>query len=254
MALRIERQFRGPQQSANGGYACGVAAAGLPQPVEVTLHAPPPLERELLVERSGTEVRLHDAGELVVAARSVSDLPPVPVGPSYDDAQRAAAEFDEATYATSHPYPGCFTCGPHRLEGDGLRIFPGALEPGVCAWPWTPDVAFADEGGLLPDRLVWAALDCPSGQAWLTAETDLGAIVLGRMTARIDAPVPVGEPVVVAGWTDGADGRKRHAGAGIWTPAGELLAASYTTWFVLTEEQRVAFGAASASPEGDVIG
>lgn len=243
--VTIDRQFRGPEQSANGGYACGAVAADLPHPVEVTLFAPPALERDLHVTRSGSNVAVHDDGDLVAAARSVGDLPQPIAAPSYDDALRAASEFDEENYAAGHPYPGCFTCGPHRHAGDGLRIFPGALRAGACIWPWTADEAFADGAGLLPERLVWAALDCPAGLAWLTAEPDLGAIVLGRMTARIEAAVPVGEPLVVAGWTDHAEGRKRGAGSGIWARGGQLLAASYTTWFVLTEEQRVAFGAAA---------
>ena len=47
-AVMIPRRFNGPPDSGNGGYSCGVVAALLDAPaVEVTLRAPPPLEREL---------------------------------------------------------------------------------------------------------------------------------------------------------------------------------------------------------------
>ena len=50
MAIVIDRRFRGPAESGNGGYACGVFARG--EEAEVTLRLPPPLEtRSRMVAR-----------------------------------------------------------------------------------------------------------------------------------------------------------------------------------------------------------
>ena len=44
MELTIDRRYRGPLTSANGGYACGRLAAYVDaHEVEVTLRLPPPL-------------------------------------------------------------------------------------------------------------------------------------------------------------------------------------------------------------------
>ena len=243
-AISILRRFCGPPGSANGGYACAVAADGLPQPVEVTLHAPPPLETEMCLERTNHEARLVADGRLVASARSVGEQPPVPSPLTYEEALRAAAGFDEAGYADRHPYPGCFTCGPAREAGDGLRIFPAATSrPGTVAWPWTPDASVAGADGAVPLPMVWAALDCPSGLTSFAVDAAPDPMVLGRMTASIHRPVPAGHRLVVAGWSGAADGRKRYAGSGLWTDDGELLASSRTTWLVLTPEQLQAFAA-----------
>src|SRR4051812_33728415 len=44
---RIGTRFRGPPESANGGYCAGILADALAGAVEVTLRRPPPLEQEL---------------------------------------------------------------------------------------------------------------------------------------------------------------------------------------------------------------
>src|SRR5215211_3620871 len=65
--VTIGRRYRGPLNSANGGYASGRLAAFVDAPVvEVTLRLPPPLERPLPVVRDGDRVLLLD-GDAVVA-------------------------------------------------------------------------------------------------------------------------------------------------------------------------------------------
>ena len=74
------RRYRGPLQSANGGYAAGRLAAFVDGPAEVTLRLPPPLDRPLAVAADDGRVLLLD-GEAVVAeargaARRSSSRPP----------------------------------------------------------------------------------------------------------------------------------------------------------------------------------
>ena len=55
--IQIGRQFRGPPNSGNGGYVCGVLAKGLDGPVTAMLRAPPPLDVDLHLDvRDGATV------------------------------------------------------------------------------------------------------------------------------------------------------------------------------------------------------
>ena len=77
----IDRRFRGPSQSGNGGYSCGVLAEHVPGTVEVTLRAPPPLDRPLRVERDEAGASMFDGDTLVAIARPATldlDVPPPP--------------------------------------------------------------------------------------------------------------------------------------------------------------------------------
>ena len=125
-----------------------------------------------------------------------------------------------------HIFPHCFVCGPKRDEGDGLRIFPGWVDGRkVVAAPWTPDRSLAGEDGALRREFVWASLDCPG--AW--ART-VRAMVLGRLAARLLAPVRPGERCVVVGWRLGEDGRKLYAGTALYGEDGDLRAFARATW------------------------
>jgi hypothetical protein len=245
-AITIPRRLCGPPDSGNGGYTCGVTAAALKGgPVEVTLTAPPPLERQLAIEHEGGEARLVDGDQVIAIARRADAGADVPAGSpeplSFDDAAAAAAIFDVDEYRRTHEYPTCFTCGPDRTPGDGLRIFAAPTNrPDRVVWPWTPDPLLFDGRADLEAPLVWAALDCPSGLAAMAQEPDT-AMVLGRMAAVIHRSPRPEEPLVVSGWTEAADGRRRPARSAIHTTEGEVVAASRSTWIVLTDAQRAAF-------------
>lgn len=218
MTLTIPARYNGPRTSANGGYTCGVVAALLGEPAEVTLRLPPPLDRPLRVERAGGRVEVYDGDALVAeAARAEVDVdPPASVTPA--EAEHAAAGYDGFR---EHAFPTCFVCGPERAEGDGLRIFPGRVEGReLVAAPWTLRESRPE--------LVWAALDCPG--AFACGYDGRGELVLGRLAARIERLPAAGEPCIVVGWPLGEDGRKRYAGTAVFTDGGELLARARATW------------------------
>lgn len=244
-SVTIPRQFCGPPASGNGGYSCGVLAREFGHnPAEVSLLAPPPLDRPLTCVGDVAQMRLLD-GDVVVAVAARADEPDAGPVVSVEEAAKAAEEFDAGEYAAGHAYPTCFACGPGRAEGDGLRLWPGRTStPGVVTWPWTPHPATSDGTGIVDTAIVWAALDCPSGHAWFDLDPELTPIVLGRLRAVIHRRPAVAESVVVVGWTKEASGRKRVAGSSIRDGGGELLAAGEATWVVLTGEQRAAFEAA----------
>ena len=60
--------FCGPPDSGDGGYVCGVLAAYLSEPAEVTLRRPPPLGIPLTVTREASSARLEHDGALVAEA------------------------------------------------------------------------------------------------------------------------------------------------------------------------------------------
>jgi hypothetical protein len=226
----IDRRFRGPPDSANGGYACGLMARRMEGAVEVTLRAPPPLEEELQVasDEAGLSLRAG-ATVLAEARRSELDLK-VPDSVSVGEAAEASQRYRALG---EHPYPGCFGCGPDRDAGDGLRLFPGPIdERGIAACTWTPHESLADERGLVRPEVAWVALDCPTGWGG-DLYGERRPSMLGRLTGEIMSPLAAGSPVIVVAWPIGAEGRKWEGGTALFTEAGELKALSRGLWIEL---------------------
>jgi hypothetical protein len=227
----IDRRFRGPPESANGGYACGVVASLVGGPAEVTLRSPPPLDRPLDVERHAGGVRVLAGGQLVAEGAPASVAIEVPPAPTYAEAVDAASKY---AWRETHPYPMCFVCGPARGAGDGLCIFPGPVEGRpIAAAPFVADRSLAGADGLVRPEIVWSALDCPSWFGFHALHPFDGLVLLGRLAGRIDARPRVGDRCISIGWFLGRDGRKIHCGSALYAESGELLAAGKATWIVL---------------------
>ena len=105
----IAPRFSGPPNMANGGYASGLIARSIGEPVAVRLHKPVPLETplELVSTERGWETHAH-GGCVASARRSELSLPVPSDLPSYDES---------CTHAAARPansnlrYHGCFVCG-----------------------------------------------------------------------------------------------------------------------------------------------
>lgn len=238
--LIIPARFRGPARSGNGGYTAGslaglVQAAAAVPTVEVTLRQPPPLDVAMSVATADAVTVLSHDGAPVAEAREVEvDLVTVE-----EVAQDVAAEA-MAHYPglRSHPFPGCFACGPEREEGDGLQIFPGPV-PGVdetVASLWVPHASLAESGDVLDgvERVglgtTWAALDCVGG--W-SEDLEGRPMVLGRITARVDALPVVGEPHVVVGQRRGEDGRKSFTASTLYDSDHRVVATAQHVWIAV---------------------
>jgi hypothetical protein len=223
----IDRRFRGPPRSANGGYSCGIIARHLDGAVAVRLSAPPPLDTALRLESSPDEARLFHGDALVGTARR-ADLPlDPPTAPSYAEAEQASHGY---VGFSGHPFPTCFVCGPERASGDGLRIFAGPVaERELVAAPWTPDPSLTDDRGTIGTEFIWSALDCSSAFAVLPDSREV-TIVLGELVARVSGTVTAGERYVVVGWRIGIEGRKRFAGSAVYTAQGDPIAVARATW------------------------
>jgi hypothetical protein len=227
--ITIARRFRGPPDSANGGYACGLLAKQLSGAARVRLHLPPPLEQPLSITRTDADQVRMLGGEKVVAEGVSAEIAnQVPATVSVDVARKAAQNF---RWASRHPFPGCFVCGPERHAGDGLCIFPGRVpDRELVAAAWIPDVSVCDATGHVRPEVLWAALDCPSWFGVLEFESKVDFALLGQLTARILRRPLLNEPCVVLGWSRGRDGRKLYGGAALYTSSGELLGSSDAVW------------------------
>lgn len=217
-------RFNGPPFSANGGYACGLIAGAIPGDLmEVTLRRPPPLDTPLVIEPIGERYELHDAAGEVVAVAVPTDqtVEPVPAILDVPDDASPALPPDR------HPFRTCFTCGPDRAPGDGLRIFAKRIAgQHSLADRWVPDDSFGEQ---IPPEIVWAALDCPGG--WAAFDRIPGGVaVLGRMATQIERVPEVGEPCVVVAASNWKDGRKIDAHSSLYSADGELLAAARAIW------------------------
>jgi hypothetical protein len=231
----IERRFRGPPESANGGYAAGLLARLVPGAAEVTLHRPPPLGAEIVLRsRPDGGVELLDGAALVAVAVPAELKIEMPAPVSVPDARAATASFPGIA---NHPFPGCFVCGPERDPADGLCIQPGPV-PGrdVAAAVWTPHASLANDGAHVATEYVWAALDCPSWFGTMVrGDRPPGVYVLGRLTGEVMRYPRVDRPCVCVGWEIAREGRKLHTGSAIFAEDGTPLAASRAVWIRLKE-------------------
>ena len=219
MELVIDRHFRGPTESANGGYTCGVLASLLHGPAEVTLRLPPPLERALEVDWQDDRQRieLRDGDSLVAEATAAEVDVDAPGAIPFDEA--AAAELPKGD--TESAFPECFVCGWAR--DDGLGIYAGPVpDRELVAATWTPSAEH------VAPEFVWAALDCPGAYAVHGGER--GMPVLGRLAARVEHLPHPGEPCVVLAWPLGEDGRKLYAGTAVYGDDERLLGVARATW------------------------
>jgi hypothetical protein len=216
MEVVIGRKFRGPTQSANGGYTCGLLASFLHGPAEVTLRLPPPLERPLEVTTDGA-VELRDGDALVAEAAHAQLELDLPDPISFEEA--AAAALPEGDKESA--FPECFVCGWKRE--DGLRIYAGPVHAReLVAATWVP------REGAISSEFVWAALDCPG--AYAVEFGQRGNLVLGRLTARVEHLPHPGERCVVMAWPLGEEGRKLYAGTALFGEDGRVLGSARATW------------------------
>ena len=182
-----------------------------------------------------TEQRLRFGGvvlaDAVVAELTEDVVAPVPY--------ELAAEV-MSTYAgfDQHPFPGCFACGTDRPPPDGLGLRPGRVpgRPDCVATTWVPDASLGSEAsgdGSALVEVVWAALDCPGG--W-SADLAGRPMVLGRMTAAVDALPRAGDPCVVVGQWLGAERRKTYTASTMYDVDGRVLGRAQATWIALSAE------------------
>jgi acyl-coenzyme A thioesterase PaaI-like protein len=224
--LTVPERFRGPVGVANGGWIAGTMAdvlSGGRSAVEVTLHAPTPLETELRLEHVANTASLHDGERLLVEAIPVAEDLTAPEFVPFNEAVSAEAGF---AGWRGHAFPECFACGL-REPGDGLRVFPGPVEGrDLVAAGWRVPFTVAGEDGV-PTSVMGAVLDCVTG--WAHFQPGESAL-LGRLAVQVHRQVFAGGAYSVVARATGREGRKLFGESAVYEVDGTLVAAARATW------------------------
>ncbi len=228
----IERRFRGPPESGNGGYTCGRVAQCIEGDARVRLHIPPPLETQLTVQETADGIAVL-AGATTVATASKHRLAlDVPVLP---DMQAIRAGSSRFRGFENHFFPSCFVCGTGRDEDGGLCIYAGAIEDTeLVGAVWEPAADLTAADGLIAEEFIWSALDCPGGYAFDARPGHF--ILLGEFQVQIDQRPRAGEVLPLLAWERESDGRKHHVGTALYNTAGDCLARGLATWIEVKGE------------------
>jgi len=218
--LTVPRRFNGPPSSGNGGWSAGALAdPALGRASTVLLRQPPPLDVAMPVTVDDVWTTASHQDQPALRARAATE-PLTAVAPVDLETARVAQQGYRGT--DSHPFATCFACGPARE--DGLRIFPGPVDggpEGLVAATWTPSEVSVP--------ITWASLDCVGGRS---SDLDERPLVLGTITARLDALPEIGVEHVVVGEMRGVDGRKTFTAASLY--AGDrLVGTAEHVWFAI---------------------
>jgi hypothetical protein len=240
--MTIAHRFRGPPNSGNGGYVCGMLARHISSAAEVVLRAPPPLETDLdvvEVEPGRWELR-RGAATIAIGRATTLDMKRLETA-TY--AEAVEAEKRTPVKPHQHLLPMCFVCGPDRAPSDGMRLFAGPLarqDAVVFAVPWRPYPSLAAADGLVASEFVWSALDCPTGYVCQfdreTRSFNHLPILLGTLSARIEGRPRPGERCVVTSWQTGREGRRLFSEAALYGEEENLLAFGRAVWIVVDRQ------------------
>jgi hypothetical protein len=233
----FDERFRGPFPLIQGGYVSGTMATYLESDTaEVTMRGPAPVGRRLILD-TGTPHRvfLYEGDELLSEARPAELDLDLPKSITIDEARKASLR-----HVTEMPYPDCFGCGSARSEDDGLHLRAGPVEDrSLVAIDWVPRAAAvgAREDREVPEPVIWAGVECVVIRAMqyggLLAPEEL--VLLGRMTAKVQARPAVGQPYFFMAWPLGREGRKITLGGTLHDEAGGVLVLSQLVFITLKE-------------------
>ena len=213
MQVTIAERFNGPPGVGNGGYVCGLIAAGARvAAVQVSLFLPAPLGIPLTLQRTlpGPVRLLHHEAVVAEGHAFTGELEGAAVAVARGGGRSLGA------LRRRPPVPDLFRVRP-ATRGRPADLPRPAGDRLACTWrPPDADPVY-----------VWAALDCPSGFACMPP----GSLsVLASMTARIHAPARVGEEHVISAWKISSEGRKHRGGSAIHDAGGRLVAVAEALW------------------------
>lgn len=223
--------MNGPPASGHGGACSGLFAdAAGRRNARVRLHAPIPLGTTLSTQVAGNVTTITD-GTTTIA--TVHDLDgPLNVG-QFGRVSKADVEAAEARFLDHHDgvhmAPTCFACGNARTDGRGLNLRPAQIpDTGLGVSTWRPEL-----DGPVPNWLVWAALDCPSGFPALAAVERDEAVVTGELSVETRQQLRGNGDYQILGRRTGRNGRVFTTEAAIVDERGHACAVAVATWIVV---------------------
>lgn len=227
--ITIYPRFRGPIDSANGGYVGGLLAKNLvgdqPIAVKVKLKSPPPIN-QIMTINTDDDNNVLKWNKKIIATAEITELAlEVPVSPGIEVAKQARQYYQQPQYEELHE---CFVCGPKRQQGDGLCIFPAPFDQSnTVIDSWVPDASLDDGNGRVAHEFLWAGLDCPGFYAH--RRSDMLAL-LGEMSAKILHYPRIGQMLISLGWQIRVEGRKYYSGTALFDAGSNLMALASQVW------------------------
>jgi len=229
--ITIDPTFNGPANSGHGGVSGG-RFAGLvdSKAASVRFERPIPLDEPMEATRVGDTAWVVGHGGPVASVQALSN--PLRIA---DVGRLAKAEVEraEATWldcrAGDHIAPTCFACGHQRVDSSGLNLRPGPVETSsLFATAWTPGWS-----GDVPDWMVWAALDCPSGIPAMATVGLEQAVVTAQLSVEIrDRVRGDGDYQLVSRRLSG-QGRKHTTEAALIDERGRAVAVATALWITV---------------------
>lgn len=229
--ITIPGTTTGPPTSGHGGACAGIFADASGQTdARVRFHAPIPLETALTVGAEGAMSVVTDGATTIATIHELDG--PLSVGQfgRVSDADVAAAEARFLDHHDGvHMAPTCFACGNARSDALGLGLRPAAIpETALGVATWRPEL-----DGLVPNWLVWAALDCPSGFPALARVERDEAVVTGELSVETRRALRGDGDYQILGRCTGREGRVFTTEAAIVDEAGIACAVAVATWIAV---------------------
>ncbi|MCP3935168.1 MAG: hypothetical protein GY708_07325 [Actinomycetia bacterium] len=229
--ITIESSFNGPDGLGHGGTSAGRFAQLVnSRAASVRLHEPVPLDAPMS-SATDPEKSVISWGERTIA--TVKPLArPLDVGQfgRLDPSEVVRAErgwLDQRL--GEHMAPSCFACGHERGDHLGLGLRPGSVDgSALYACSWRPQI-----DGDVPDWLVWAALDCPSGIPALNRVDHDEAVVTGQLSVEIRNAVSGAGDYQLVSRRCGVEGRKHSTEAALIDERGVSIAVAKALWFTV---------------------
>ncbi len=227
--LIVSETFQGIDGIAHGGYLAGMISEDRPEVMQVTLRRPPPLNRPLFVEDGAGQASLVDRDGQTIMEAAPGDLTAnLPSITAEEVNGEPNPRFER------HPYPHCFVCGTEHPNGFNLR-FSTPDEHGHTLATWIPSGRLIPEIETVPDRFVWAVIDCLS--AWSFSDhwddSDWWPAVTGQIAVEIRRPVLRDETHVLVAHPTGREGKRIYVEAAIHDAEGDLCARGESTWITV---------------------
>lgn len=229
--ITIDGVYNGPARTGHGGVSGGRFAAVVnSRAATVRFLAPIPLDEPLGATRQGDVAHVVGAAGPVASVRALGG--PLRTGhfgrvSAGDVATARAAWLDSR--GGDHIAPTCFACGPDRNDHRGLDLRPGPVpQSSLFVAGWSPGI-----DGEVPDWMVWAALDCPSGIPAMAMVALDQAVVTAELSVEIRDRIRGDGDYQLVSRRTGGEGRKHTTEAALVDERGRAVAVATALWLAV---------------------
>ncbi len=234
--FRLQPWEEGPIGKGQGGLASYRLSQIAGAELSVRLHAPIPLDAELVASRREDGVYTAYHGDILVLSGTPTAFESSATESVGVETAREARGRSPLK-AETHGAVNCISCG---LNNNSMGVHPGQLQDGRFATDFIPpEWTIADNGSIDPG-VFWMALDCTAGVFVDNSpkdETGSRTVVTAQYQVQITRPrlepgvytLVAYDPIRSPGW----DGRKRRACSAAFDVDGNLVAQANSFWVAL---------------------